>query len=127
MPGRDGIARIVGVLFAVAACAWYVLGVRQAHSVIRADSILAAHQRIPAADARTVASLLDEAGTLNPDRHVDIDRIHLLLERGRTQAAQRLAGALTRAEPRNLDVWLWLAHAAGVDQPLFAYALGQAR
>jgi hypothetical protein len=116
-------ARAIVALVALAACAWFALGARQAISLRRAEAIINAQPFTTARRARTAESLLNEAATLNPDRQVSIDRTQILLERRRQVAARRIAGAVTRDEPQNIEAWLWLAHASSTDPKLFIYAL----
>ncbi len=113
-------------MLAIVACVWFALGVRQATSLSRAEAIIDAQPFTTAARAREAESLLNEAATLNPDREVAIDRTHILLERGQELAARRTITAVTRAEPQNIEAWLWLAHAAGTDPALYYYALRRA-
>jgi predicted Zn-dependent protease len=101
--------------------------VRQAHGTDGATTILSRGARITADQARHVDSLLAGARPLNPDREVDILRGEAALERGQTQTAQRILGQVARAEPQNLEAWLWLAHSAGSNRPLFYRALVQVR
>ena len=119
--------RTFGVAVAVVACAWFALGIRQATSLTQAEAIIGAKQHVTAAQGRAATALLNHASTLNPDRQVDIDRVHVLLERNHVAQARRLANALTRAEPQNIEVWLWLAHAEGGDPQRYYAALVRAR
>ena len=119
MRGHDRTLRTLGVAVAVVACAWFALGIRQSTSLSQAEAIIGAKQHVTASQARAATSLLNHAGTLNPDRQVDIDRVHVLLERNHVAQARRLAAALTHAEPQNIEVWLWLARAEGGDPKRF--------
>lgn len=118
---------MIVAIIALAACVWFALGVRQAVSLSRAEAIIDAHPFTNAARASEVESLLNEAATLNPDRQVAIARTQILLERRHELAARRTITAVTRAEPQNVEAWIWLAHASGTDPNLFRYALQRVR
>jgi hypothetical protein len=110
---------------ALVACAWFALGIRQAIAQSRAEAIIAADPHATAAQARRAQQLLSVAAALNPDRQIDLDRVQILLERNQLRAARRTALAVTRAEPQNIEAWVWLAHTAAGDPALFAAALKQ--
>ena len=79
--------------------------------------------RLTAAQAAEANSLLDSAGTLNPDRTVDVLRARVaLLSNDRARATRILVGVLA-AEPDNLDAWYGLATSA-TDGPTISRALG---
>lgn len=106
---------------ALVACAWYVIGIRQARDTADATGVIAAH-----GSARQLAharSLLDSASFLNPDEQVQILRGRLAIEQGHTQQAQRILTSVTRAEPMNLEGWIWLTGAALGNPPLAHAAL----
>ena len=98
------------VCLALVVAAWFGLGAWQTDNLNRAETIINAQTHTTAARARKAESLLDDAATLNPDRTVEIDRIHILLERNDVAAARGIAGELIRAEPQNLGTWIWVAH-----------------
>jgi predicted Zn-dependent protease len=105
------VARIAAAVAAVVVCAWFALGVRQARDTTRAQSIIDASSSLSGARASQTASLLHNAGMLNPDSQVDILRGRLaVLENDRPQAVRILEGVVHR-EPLNIDGWLWLAQA----------------
>jgi predicted Zn-dependent protease len=120
--------RILRVLIAcagVAACAWFALGIRQAHDIQRATSMvggLTGQTRLSTAQAKTANSLLDSAGTLNPDRTVDLLRARVALLRHDRTEAKRILLAVVAAEPANLDAWYGLATSA-YDNPTVVHAL----
>ena len=115
--------RIAAAIVALVVCAWFALGAHDAISLSRAEAIINAQPYTTAARAKHAESLLNEAATLNPDRQVLIDRTHILLERHEELPARRIALGVTRAEPQNIEAWLWLAHAAGTTPKLYFYAL----
>ncbi len=104
------LARLLIGIVAVVACAWFVLGIRQAHDTAAASTAINnAGGRLPTAQAAAVASELDSAKTLNPDRQVDILRAALALTQGdRARSTQILKGVVA-AEPDNITAWAALA------------------
>jgi protein-tyrosine-phosphatase len=118
--------RAVTVFATVAAlvvAAWFGLGMHQAVDQDHAESLIAAHPHLTAAQARQASALLDSAGTLNPDRQIDLDRSSVALGRGQTLNARRRARSVTDAEPENLDAWVALARSSSGDPQLFRDAL----
>jgi len=101
--------RALLVAAAVLVCAWFALAARQAHDTAHAQAIVAGSTQLGPAEARRAASLLDAAGFLNPDRQVDLVRAQLDLERGLPAQANAVAAVLVRAEPENVQAWLWVA------------------
>lgn len=91
--------------------AWFALGWVQARDVGQAQNLIAA-PRLSRAQARRAASLLNMAGTLNPDRTVDITRAQLYEKLRRPARAVALLERITRAEPLSLDAWRELSIAA---------------
>jgi hypothetical protein len=111
------------LILAVVACAWFVLSVRQSHEVDQAANVVAASN--PAApQLRTAASQLHSASSLNPDRTVDILRARVAIDQRRLPLARRILAAVTRAEPQNLEAWIWFT-GANLGRP--AARLGTAR
>ena len=100
------------LVLAVAACAWFVLGARQAHGIATATGIVSQPHPPTAAQARTATSSLNSAGTLNPDLEVDVLRGRLALARGELPGARRILEGVVRREPQNLEAWIWLARAS---------------
>jgi hypothetical protein len=123
-PAVAGVARCASVLAALVVCAWFALGLRQANSLTRAQGITGETSApLTAAQARRAQAALNEAGTLNPDRAVALDRALLRLEEGRPRAARTIALAVTRAEPENIRAWVRLAQTAAGDPALYRRAL----
>jgi predicted Zn-dependent protease len=98
-------------------CAWFALGARQAIDTSRGSAIVSSSSTLSSAEAHRALSLLHNAGTLNPDRNVDILRAQAFLASGNTQAAIRVLTTVTREEPQNVEGWLWMAHAVGSNAP----------
>lgn len=104
--------RALLVVAAVVACAWFVLGVRQAHDVDQATSLLSNASHVDRRQASRVASLLQQAQLLNPDRQVDLLRAQLADQRGNRAQAERILHRVVAAEPMNALAWVQLARSA---------------
>jgi len=119
--------RIVAALCALSVAAWFAIGTRQAHGTDGATAIVTTARTIGPDAAKRADVLLHEAGLLNPDQEVNILRAAAALESGHELTAQRILEAVTRAEPQNLEAWLWLARAATNNERLFYNALVRVR
>jgi predicted Zn-dependent protease len=117
------IARGLGVALAVAAIAWFALGVRQAHDTAAASTIVNGRTPLNAVQAAHARSLLHAAGQLNPDTEVNLLRAQLYDEEGRYRLAQAEVGRVVTKEPKNAGAWLALAHASGGNRRIFFTAL----
>ena len=103
------ILRGIGVVLALVVCAWFALGVRQAHDTSRANSIVSSDDGVSAAQAAHAASLLELgrhaqsglAGRHAPGRAA-------LAQNDRARAV-RIVEDVTRREPMNVEAWLPLA------------------
>jgi predicted Zn-dependent protease len=104
-------ARASVVVFAVAACGWFALAARASDDLDRASAIVSAKARLTPAQAARARSLLDSAGTLNPDTAVDLLRAKVALGRNDEPGAVRTILSVTRREPLNLQAWVALAQA----------------
>jgi hypothetical protein len=118
-------ARGLALVVAVVACAWFALGVRQAHDTDAATSLITAggSGALRAGAAAHAASLLDAAGQLNPDRGVDLLRSQLAVRQGHPARGRALALAVTRAEPQNIQAWIAYGRASPDDPAGFGEAL----
>lgn len=116
---RVAVIRAALVVFALVACAWYVLGIRQTQEISAATSIIAQHGTVTAGQARRATSLLNEAATLNPDKTVDVLRARLALVRGDQARAREILFKVIREEPKNLDGWIWYSAASRGDPVAF--------
>jgi Flp pilus assembly protein TadD len=116
------------VVLAVAAGAWFVLGWFQARDTQRAANLLAGGS-LSAAQVQQTESLLDSAGTLNPDLTVDILRGKLAADRNEDALAVRTLQSVTSREPLNLTAWVQLAFIAerAGDKTIAATAFVRAR
>lgn len=103
--GLVGLALLIG--------AWFALGWVQARDTGRADALLLASSSPSRAQAAQIRSLLASAGSLNPDRTVDLLRARLAVDENNYPAAVRILEAVTRSEPENVFAWSQLGYTAG--------------
>jgi hypothetical protein len=120
MSGR--LVRAAVVVVSTAIAAWFAVGVRQAHGIAAAGSIVGGGARVNAASARRATNLLSAAGQLNPDTQVDVLRAQLYLDLGNRPAARRVLERVVKEEPDNAVAWEWLAKASVGDPAEFYLA-----
>jgi hypothetical protein len=101
--------RLLLVAVAVAVCGWFILGVRAAHDQQRVAALVQRSGPVTSAEASGALRSLDHAGTLNPDRELDILRAQVLLRVGDYAREARILKDIVASEPRNLDAWVVLA------------------
>jgi hypothetical protein len=118
------LARIAIFALATVACAWFALGIVEAHDLDRARTVISRPQAYSARTLRSTRTLLQSAGVLNPDAEVDILRGRLELAEGQRPAALQTLEEITRREPLNIEGWIWLAGATLRDPALGHAALG---
>ena len=106
------VDRVAVLVVAVAAAAWFALGIRQSTDTSRASALITGASKLSAKEARRASSLLDSASTLNPDRTIDILRGQLAIDQGHNAAAVAMLESVASAEPQNLSAWVQLAYAA---------------
>lgn len=109
------IVRGLLVLTSLAACAWFAVGIRQAHDVDRVTTVVSGLQgqkRLTVAQADRADSLLDSAAVLNPDRTVQVLRARVALLSGHRSLAKQILLRVVAAEPDNIDAWYGLATSA---------------
>jgi predicted Zn-dependent protease len=94
---------------ALAACAWFALGVRAAHDQDAATNLLNQHISLTAAQANEALSQISNAGVLNPDETLNILRAQVELHSGHPARAVAVAEEVVRSEPRNAEGWFILA------------------
>jgi Flp pilus assembly protein TadD len=104
--------RVIGIIVALVVCAWFGIGIRQAHETNAAASIVSEQGRPSASQIKRVSALLGSAGTLNPDSQLDVLRGRLAVREGSRSAAERVFKDVVRREPMNADAWYLLANAA---------------
>jgi predicted Zn-dependent protease len=103
------------IILAVVVCAWFALGIRQTRDTARATAIIASAASAngpSAAQASQERSLLRAAGTLNPDKQLDVLRGQLALLQGNNRSATRILEGVVAQEPLNVEAWVYLARAA---------------
>jgi len=100
--------RLAVLAASLVACAWFALGAVQVHDQNRAAALIPDQNSLTAAQAHTILRLLDRAGTLNPDRNIDILRAETYLHTGEPRAAEREMLRVVRAEPMNIEAWFLL-------------------
>ena len=103
-------ARAAIFAVAIVVCAWFALGVRQAHDIDQATSIITGAKLPTPAQAEHAQSLLNSADWLYPGTEAEILRGRLAIEKGQRPLAQRIERNVTREEPMNLSGWVWLAN-----------------
>ncbi len=109
-------------MVALVLAAWFALGIRESHEINTVTSIASAGRLTPP-QVRRADDLLQSAGTLNPDRQVQLLRGQVALAAGRSGDAQRLFLQVGHAEPMNLNAWAGLVRAAGSNHGLIRLAL----
>jgi predicted Zn-dependent protease len=113
------LASLVTGAVAILVCAWFVLGIRQEHDLNRAQAIVSSANSLSAAQAAHVNSLLDAAGTLNPDQQVNLLRGDVAALRNQTPRAARIFQQVADREPMNINAWVLVAQADfGKGRPL---------
>jgi predicted Zn-dependent protease len=103
------------IILAVVVCVWFALGIRQTRDTARATAIIASAASAngpSAAQTSHVQSLLRAAGTLNPDKQLDVLRGQLALLRNDNRGAARILQGVVAREPLNVEAWVYLARAA---------------
>jgi len=107
------MARAAGVLLALVACAWFALGVLEAHDESKVAAIVSLQSSLSAAQAAHADSMLSTAGTLNPDLQIDLLRGQVAALADHQSLAARIFHDVVRQEPMNLQGWVWLAATTG--------------
>jgi predicted Zn-dependent protease len=106
------VVRVLSLVLALLVCAWFALGVRQADDTSQATAIVARGPDVSSAEAAHADSLLQAAGTLNPDSQVDLLRAQVALIEKRRDRALRILEDVVRREPTNLLGWQLLTLAS---------------
>jgi hypothetical protein len=117
------VARAAVAVLALLACAWFAIGVRQAHGTSSATAILSGKAALSPAQVVHVSRLIQDARVLNPATDPDLLRAQLMLETGDRPQARGIIDGVVRREPMNLEGWLWLARASSDSPPSFLRAL----
>lgn len=119
------IVRFAVAVVAIVACAWFALGIREAHDLSSATNALASAQPPSRSAADLVSSRLNDADSLYPGEDVDVLRGRLALAERHDALARQILLRAARGEPDNLEAWVWLARAAGGDAAELRLALNQ--
>jgi hypothetical protein len=109
--------RLSVLALAVVACAWFAVGVIQSHDQTEAEALLQRVGTPTPATTASIMSLLSTAGTVNPDRNIELDRSQAQSRAGQAQAGVATAERVATAEPQNVNAWLVLGFAAGRVEP----------
>lgn len=102
-------AALVGALLV---CAFFALIIRQTTSTDAAVQRLETAASVPRTE-----TLIDHAGTLNPDIGVDLLKARLALQERRLDDAKRLLLDVVDREPANLQAWAIIAVAFQESDP----------
>ncbi len=113
-------ARLAIAALAVAACAWFVIGVIQSDNESRATAAINGGGTPTPAQTAQIEHWLDSAGTLNPDRNIDLLRAQAEVRAGQSAKALALMKRVVRDEPRNADAWIVFGFAAQSQSPALA-------
>jgi Flp pilus assembly protein TadD len=113
-------ARFAIAALAVAACAWFVIGVIQSHNQSRATALINGGGTPTAAQTAQIEHWLDRAATLNPDRTIDLLRAQAEVRAGQGAKALALMKRVVADEPRNADAWVVFGFAAQSQSPALA-------
>src|SRR3954447_8489554 len=105
-------ARLGIAALAVAACAWFVLGVIQADNQSHATALVNSAGSPSRAQTADIEHSLDRAATLNPDRNIDLLRAQAEVRAGQSAKALARMKRVVAAEPRNVDAWIVFGFAA---------------
>jgi predicted Zn-dependent protease len=117
------LARASALVLPLLACAWFAVGIRQAHDTAAATSIISGRGAPRARQAAHARSLLQAADTLNPDSQVELLRARLAFLEGDRTSATRSVLTVVGEEPENVQAWLLLAEVANDNKRLADRAL----
>lgn len=117
--------RVALIALAVVTGTWFVLGIVQARDQNRANTLMIQPGTPSAAQTAQILHLLDGAGTLNPDREIDLMRAQAEQRGGDYAAAVRTEEEVARDEPQNAYAWLALSLTAQRRDPALARLANQ--
>ena len=100
--------RLALAALALAACGWFVLGVRSVHDQQAVSALVNRPGNLTKAQAAHALRQLDAAGTPNPDGALDILRAEVVLRTGDYAGERRILRGLVAREPMNIDGWFLL-------------------
>jgi hypothetical protein len=113
-------ARFVIAALAVAVCAWFVIGVIQSDNESSATALINGGGTPTPAQTAQIEHWLDRAGTLNPDRTIDLLRAQAEVRAGQGAQALALMKRVVHDEPRNANAWVVFGFAAQSQSPALA-------
>jgi hypothetical protein len=117
------LPRALLITVALAACAWYALGVRSSHDEDKVGSLIGLATSISQSQARADDRMLDDAEVLNPDQYLELLRAEVALHAGNRARALAIAKRVVSREPQNPEDWLALeVISAHIDPALFRLA-----
>jgi hypothetical protein len=100
--------RLALLTVALAACAWFALGVRSVNDQNQVNALLNAHDHLTPAQAQAATATLNQARVLDPDEDLNILRAQVKFHSGDVAGAVRVARGVVSDEPRYADGWLVL-------------------
>ena len=122
------VARVVVIVFALAAAAWLTVAARSFSAQDRIATLALENENPTAQDLAEARTLVDRATTLNPDVRVEQAIGVLEFRTGDQAGAVETFQALVTEEPRNAELWALLARVArDHDPPLAARAVAGER
>jgi predicted Zn-dependent protease len=105
---------VLAAIVALIVCAAFVIGIRQAASINRLNTLVDAGHGLTRAQQRSAASELRSAAFGYPGEDVQVLKAQVALLEHRYRQAERIAESINRSEPDNLQGWIMLA-AAGLN------------
>ena len=110
------LVRLGLLALALVMASWFALGFVQARDTDDAARIVSRLAALSPAQSARAADLLAGAGTLNPDRQVDLLRAELDLHHRADRGAAAILRSVVRDEPDNVAAWDLLGAALrGID------------
>ncbi len=100
--------RIALLTVALAACAWFGLGVRSVHDQNQVNALLNTHNQLSPAQAQAAIAKLNQARVLDPDENLSILRAQVKFHSGDVAGAVVLARGIVDRAPQYADGWLVL-------------------
>lgn len=124
IPVMRTAARIGLAALALLVSAWFGLSWYQDKQTGKSAALVAGGHRLTARQAGHARAALASAGTLNPDRAVDVLRGELAIDQRHYHRAIRILSSVTAHEPLNLTAWaeLGIAAAKAGDRAVLAVA-----
>jgi hypothetical protein len=102
------VLRALLITVAIAACAWFALGIRSSHDADKVNSMIGHATSITMAQARADDQALNDAELLDPDQSLEELRAEVALHAGDHAAALAIAKQVVSRESQNPYDWLLL-------------------